>query len=234
MSAKEIKEALSSVANPAKAAHSVRFFKAGKGEYGDGDKFLGITVPEQRRIAKGYKDLAFTEIAKLVRSQYHEHRLTGFFVLLHRYKRGDGTGKAEAFAFCRKHLARLNNWDLVDTVAPNLIGDFIRTHSEHKPLLYTWAASADLWERRIAMIATRAFIVEREYEDALAIARILVDDDHDLIHKAVGWMLREIGNRDLPVERAFLDEHAATMPRTMLRYAIEKFTPAQRKHYMTR
>ena len=232
--AQSVKRALAEVADPDKAVHSKSFFKAHPGGYGEGDHFLGIKVPEQRKIARAHRDLSLTEIGKLVRSRYHEHRLTGFFILIHRYERGDDRTRKKVYAFCIKHLAHLDNWDLVDTVAPKLIGPHMRAHPDHKSALYTWAGSTDLWERRIAMLATLAFIRQGEFADALAIAQALVRDPHDLIHKAVGWMLREIGNRDRAVEEAFLDEHARDMPRTMLRYAIEKFPAARRQHYMQR
>lgn len=232
MSAQEIKQALAALADPDRAAHHTRYFKTGKGEYSEGDRFLGIKMPELRGLAKQHRDLSFTEIAKLVRSKFHEHRMIGFLILLERYRRGDDAIKDQAFAFCRKHLAGLDNWDLVDTVAPKLLGPYMIAHPEHRALLHDWARSSDLWERRIAMLSTKAFIAKSDFIDALAIARILLHDEHDLIHKAVGWMLREIGERDRAVEEAFLDEHTTEMPRTMLRYAIEKFPPARRKHYM--
>lgn len=232
MSARAVENALRAVADPVRAAHNVKYFKAVPGGYGEGDEFLGVKVPEQRRIARAHKNLDYDEIATLVENPIHEVRLTGFFILIHRFRSRDAAQRTRAYEFCLRHLARLDNWDLVDSVAPHIIGAYMRAHPDHTDRLYTWARSDDLWQRRIAMLSTKAFIGADEFDHALAIAELLIDDDHDLIHKAVGWMLREIGERDRACEEAFLDRHASAMPRTMLRYAIEKFPPERRKHYL--
>ncbi|HEX8536903.1 MAG TPA: DNA alkylation repair protein [Cystobacter sp.] len=196
--------------------------------------FLGVTVPEQRRIARRHKALPLEELGALLRGEVHEHRFTGFVLLVERFEREEAPGRDRLFAFCREHLAGVNNWDLVDLVAPRLIGVHLLEHPELKPLLDEFVRSPVLWERRIAIMATFAFIRAGEFSDTLRLAEVLLQDTHDLMHKAVGWMLREVGNRDLASEEAFLDRHAGKMPRTMLRYAIEKFPPERREHYMKR
>jgi 3-methyladenine DNA glycosylase AlkD len=232
MSLQNLLDELARAADPRKAAFFPKFFKTGPGEYAEGDVFLGVTVPEQRRIARRHKDLPLEQVGELLRSEVHEHRFTGFVILVARFERADAAGRTCLFAFCREHLSRLNNWDLVDTVAPRLIGAYLREHPELKPLLHEWARSPVLWERRIAILSTLAFIRAGEFTDTLMLAGVLLHDPHDLMHKAVGWMLREIGNRDRTAEETFLNRHAREMPRTMLRYAIEKFSPARREHYL--
>lgn len=232
MSLETLLDELARAADPEKAAFFPKFFKTGPGEYAEGDVFLGVTVPEQRRIARRHKDLPLEQVSELLRSEVHEHRFTGFVILVTRFERADMAGRARLFAFCREHLSRMNNWDLVDTVAPRLIGAHLLEHPELKPLLHDWARSAVLWERRIAILSTLAFIRAGEFTDTLTLAGVLLHDPHDLMHKAVGWMLREVGNRDRTAEEMFLDRHAREMPRTMLRYAIEKFSPARREHYL--
>lgn len=230
--AKTVQDALTRAANPEKAAFFPKFFKTGPGEYAEGDVFLGVTVPEQRKIAKSHKSLPLEEVSVLVRSRIHEHRLTGFLILVARFERADAAERERLFTFCREHLAGLNNWDLVDTVAPKVIGAYLLEHRELMPMLHDFARSPVLWERRIAILSTHAFIRAGEFGETLKLARVLIRDPHDLIHKAVGWMLREVGDRDRASEESFLDRHAAEMPRTMLRYAIEKFSPERRKHYL--
>jgi 3-methyladenine DNA glycosylase AlkD len=234
MSAETIKKELAQAADAEKAAFYPRFFKTGPGEYAEGDQFLGVTVPEQRRIAKGHRDTPLPEVAKLVGSPVHKHRLTGFLILTEQFRKADEEGRARLFAFCRKHLADLNNWDLVDTAAPKIIGEHLIAHPELRTMLYTFAEDSSLWKRRIAIIATQAFIRRGDFEDTLAISERLLHDSHDLIHKAVGWMLREVGERDLPRLETFLERHAGVMPRTMLRYAIEKLPPQRRRYFMER
>lgn len=231
-SAQSIQDELARAADPQKAALYPKFFKTGPGEYAEGDVFLGVTVPEQRRIARRNKALPLEQVHELVHSKVHEHRFTGFVILVEQFERADAPGRERLFAFCREHLAGLNNWDLVDTVAPKLIGAYLLEHPELQPLLYEYAHSPVLWERRIAILSTLAFIRAGQYADTLKLAEVLLHDEHDLIHKAVGWMLREVGNKDLASEESFLDRHAGEMPRTMLRYAIEKFPKAKREHYM--
>ena len=232
MSAEDVKKELARVASPEKAAYLPRFFKALPGGYAEGDVFLGVTVPEQRRVARRHRDLPLSEVAELVRSPVHEHRFTGLLVLVARFESGESSTRERLFAFCREHLARVNHWDLVDLVAPRLIGPHLVEHPETRPLLDTWVRSASVWERRIAIMSTWAFIRRGEVEETLRLAGLLVEDRHEMVHKAVGWMLREVGKKDRAREEAFLERHAARMPRTMLRYALEHFSPERRVYYM--
>jgi len=221
-----IEKELQGKKDPIRAKILSRFFKTGKGEYGEGDIFLGIVVPIQRAIAKKYKDVSLKEIQKLLDSKIHEYRLTGLLVLVEKYKED----KELVYNFYIKNFRNINNWDLVDLTAPKIMGDFLK--DKKKDILYSLAISDDLWERRISIIATFAFIKDNDFKDALKISKILLNDKHDLIHKAVGWMLREIGKRDKEVETEFLDKHYRFMPRTMLRYSIEKFNPREKEFYM--
>ena len=221
-----IEKELQSKKDPIRAKILSRFFKTGKGQYGEGDIFLGIVVPIQRAIAKKYKDVSLKEIQKLLDSKIHEYRLTGLLVLVEKYKED----KELVYNFYIKNFRNINNWDLVDLTAPKIMGDFLK--DKKKDILYSLAISDDLWERRISIIVTFAFIKDNDFKDALKISKILLNDKHDLIHKAVGWMLREIGKRDKEVETEFLDKHYRFMPRTMLRYSIEKFDPKEKEFYM--
>jgi len=238
MSATKIKRELKQLANSEKGAFMQGFFKTHKGGYGEGDKFLGITVPAQRAIAKKYTHTSLADIAKLLDSNWHEHRLTALAILVYQYsatytkKEKDTKKQREIYTFYIAHRSRVNNWDLVDMSAYQIAGHYMYTHPTEKKKLYTYAKSKNLWDRRIAMVACYYFIKQEEYDDALAIAKILVHDSEDLMHKAVGWMLREIGKRDKRAETMFLDTHYKTMPRTMLRYAIEKFPQHEREYYM--
>jgi 3-methyladenine DNA glycosylase AlkD len=226
----EIKKELNSLKNPAKAAILQRFFKTGKGEYGEGDIFLGITVPEQRKVAARYKDLPLKKIKELLESNIHEHRLTGLMILVFKFKKAKEEEKKEIFDFYLNHTGRINNWDLVDLSSPNIVGEWLLF--KDKDIIYKLAFSANFWERRIAAVSTLRFIKENSLDDTFAVAELLLKDEHDLIHKAVGWMLREAGKKDQKKLEAFLDKNSQKMPRTMLRYAIEKFTEEKRKHYL--
>ena len=220
-----IKQDLQKLKDPEKAEILSRFFKTGKGEYGEGDIFLGIKVPEQRKIAKNY-NLSLKEIQELLSSNIHEYRLTALFILISKYKKSD---KKQIVNFYLKNTKNINNWDLVDISAPKILGDYLL--DKDKSVLYNLAKSNNLWERRIAILSTFTFIRNNQFEDTLNISEILLNDKHDLIHKAVGWMLREIGKKDQEIEENFLDKHYKNMPRTMLRYAIEKFEENKRKFY---
>jgi 3-methyladenine DNA glycosylase AlkD len=228
--AKSIRTEFRALSDSAVAAHSLRFFKTGKGEYGEGDRFLGIRVPEVRRIAKKYRDAPQRAILALLKSRYHEERLLAVLLLVERFERGDETRKRQSFDDYLAHTAYINNWDIVDSSAHKIVGAWLRDR-DREPL-YRLAASDDLWERRIAMMSTYDFIRRGDFDDTLQIAKVLLTDEHDLIHKVVGWMLREVGNRDRAVEEAFLAQHYRRMPRTMLRYAIEKFPERRRKAYL--
>lgn len=231
--AADVRAALAAVATPERAAASQRFFKTGKGQYGEGDRFWGVTVPEQRKIARAFAALPLGQLSKLLESPMHEERLTGLFILVRRYQKGEAATKQEAFDFYLRHLGRVNNWDLVDSSAPYIVGGHLLTRDRAR--LDRLAKSKNLWERRVAMISTLAFIAEGEHQDTFRLARTLLGDEHDLMHKAVGWMLREVGKRvDPELLRGFLRQHAQAMPRTALRYAIEHFGPAERKAWLAR
>jgi len=218
--------------NAEKAVVYTRFFKTGKGEYGEGDVFLGLTVPQQRSIAKKYYELSLTDLQKLLNSKIHEHRLVSLFILVEKYKKANDKDKKKIVGFYLKNTKKINNWDLVDLSADKILGDFIS--NKDKSIIYKLAKSDNLWEKRISVLSTFAFIRKGMFTDALRIYEIHLGDKHDLIHKAVGWMLRELGKRDLRKEIAFLDKNSKTMPRTMLRYAIERFDPAKRSFYLNK
>ena len=228
---RDLQRELESLANPAKAAVLKRFFKTGPGEYGEGDRFRGIKVPETRKLAKAYSHLSIQDATTLLKSPWHEDRLLALFLLIQHYRKADATSRNAIHRLYLDQIGKgVNNWDLVDSSAEYLVG----AHLEHNDisLLEKLARDKNLWKRRVAMIATFHFIKRGEYAATLRIAEILLADKHDLIHKAVGWMLRETGKRNPAVERRFLDRHAVKMPRTALRYAIEKFPESERKKYL--
>ena len=229
--------------NTERAKNLQRFFKTGKGEYGEGDKFYGLTVPVCHQLTKKYKDLTLLEVQKLIKSKVHEERLIALLILVYQYQKGDINTKENIFKFYLKNTKHINNWDLVDLSAHKIVGDYLFLQgrnlkekiAEVPTLLTRLAKSKNLWERRIAMISTFAFIGNGSSKETIKIAEILVNDSHDLIHKAVGWALREVGKRvSMKDEIKFLDKHASTMPRTALRYAIERFEPNLRKQYLTK
>jgi len=206
------------------------FFKTGKGEYGEGDVFVGLKVPTQRIIAKEFKDLNLNDLKVLLSSKVHEERLISLFILVYKFEKGDEKEKDEVFSFYLKNRKGVNNWDLVDLSAPKILGKYLLDRD--KSFLFELALSENLWERRISILSTQEFIRNNKFDTTLKIAKILLQDKQDLIHKAVGWMLREIGKRDLITEEKFLKIYYKKMPRTMLRYAIEKFPEAKRKKYL--
>lgn len=208
------------------------FFKTGPGQYGEGDRFLGSRVPDLRKVAREFASLSMTEIQSLLASPWHEERLLALVILVRQYAKGEERERNAIYALYLRSTGRINNWDLVDVSAPQIVGLHLLTR-DRRPL-YRLVKSRSVWERRIAIIATQQFIRGGEFEDTLALAEALLDDEHDLIHKAAGWMLREVGKRDRRALEAFLDRHAATMPRTMLRYAIERLPPARRRRYLRR
>ena len=227
---KSLKEELQKLADEKQVKILQRFFKTGKGEYGEGDIFLGIKVPIQRSIAKKYSGLSLPKIQELLKSKIHEHRLIGLIILSNKYKQAGEEDKANIFNFYLKNTKNINNWDLVDVSAQNIVGPFL--FDKKKNILYDLAKSNILWERRIAIISTFDFIRKEEFQDTLALSEILMDDKHDLIHKAVGWMLREVGKKDEIILEEFLKQHYKVMPRTMLRYAIERLPEEKRKMYL--
>ena len=228
----QIKSDLSQLGNPEKARILSRFFKTGEGQYGEGDVFLGVSVPEQRKVAKRYFDLPLDDLQELLSSEIHEHRLTALLILTSKYAKADNAGKDEIFRFYLKNTENINNWDLVDLTAPKIVGDYLS--NKDRSVLFKLAKSNDLWERRIAILSTLRFIRNNDFDDALSISELLLHDKHDLIHKAVGWMLREIGKRNQETEEQFLGKYHLQMPRTMLRYAIEKFDENKRKLYLSK
>lgn len=225
-----LKQKISQLANPQKAKKLQRFFKTGKGDYGEGDIFLGATVGEQRNVAKKFKEIELTKLTPFMQSKIHEERLVALLILVQKFEKGNEAEKEKIYKFYLKNLQGINNWDLVDLTAPKIIGTWLL--DKDRFLLFKLAKSNDLWKKRISIIATFAFIREKDFEDSLTIAEILLQDKHDLIHKAVGWMLREIGKKDLTVEETFLEKHYKEMPRTMLRYAIERFEEKKRLNYL--
>jgi len=229
-SVKEIQTELRKLADKKIAGHSQRFFKTGKGQYGEGDVFLGIRVPVLRQTAKKYVSAPLPVCQELLESKYHEERLFALIVLVMAYKKADPAGQKRVYDFYLGNTQYVNNWDLVDLSAQYIVGAFLRDRDK-KPL-YQLAVSDSLWERRIAIVSTLDFIRHNEFDDTLRISEILLNDKEDLIHKAAGWMLREVGKRDLAVEEGFLKKYYQQMPRTMLRYAIEKFDEKKRKSYL--
>jgi 3-methyladenine DNA glycosylase AlkD len=226
-----IQKELKTLANPKIAEHSQRFFKTGKGEYGFGDVFIGVRVPELRILAKKYINLGFSDVKKLIKSKIHEERLTGLLILVYKYKSTkEDIEKDKIYEIYIKHFKYINNWDLVDVTCPHIIGPQLM--EKDRKSLYVWANSDHLWTKRIAMITNWWFVRNGDLGDVFKISKILLKDEHDLIHKAVGWMLREAGKKDLKALEAFLKKHYETMPRTMLRYAIEKLPESRRQKYL--
>ncbi len=231
MTADAVVRTLRRQADPERGKVLARFFKTGPGEYAEGDRFWGIPVPVTRAALRRFRNLPIKEIERLLGHPVHEARVAAVILLADRFARADEREQGRIYRLYLANTRSINNWDLVDLSAPKIVGAWLLDRP--KGMLRSLARSENLWERRIAMVATLAFISRGESEDALDIAARLINDRHDLIHKAVGWMLREVGKRcSLEAERAFLDRHAATMPRTALRYAIERLSPGERRHYM--
>jgi len=227
---KDIRNALLAFANESDANALQRFFKTGPGEYGEGDRFIGVRVPATRRIAREYRNLSLADTLTLLKSDIHEERLLALFVLTHKFQKGTPDEQEVVYGLYLDHTKYINNWDLVDTSAEHIVGAYLQSRSR-KPL-HALARSEILWERRISIMSTFHFIKNNDFDETLKIAEILVSDTNDLIHKAVGWMLREIGKRDRGKESVFLMKHYRNMPRTMLRYAIEKFPEGTRQQYL--
>jgi len=228
--AAEIRRRLRGFADGAAAAIARRFFKTGPGEYGEGDLFLGIKVPVVRRLAREYRDVPLGVVEKLLCSGFHEERQLALFILTRKFAEADETGRGRIYKLYLGHTRHINNWDLVDASAEHIVGAYLAERSR-KPL-YRLARSPDVWERRIAILSTFHFIKKGEFAETLRIAGMLLEDGHDLIQKAVGWMLREVGKRDQAAEEEFLKKYYAKMPRTMLRYAIERFPERKRLAYL--
>jgi 3-methyladenine DNA glycosylase AlkD len=228
----QIERQLQSIGSARRARHSLRFFRTGAGEYGEGDRFLGLTVPQVRTLARQYAGLPLPQVRALLQSAWHESRLLALLILVEDFRQGDERQRTRVAKLYLANLKWVNNWDLVDSSAHLILGPWLPRGS--RDLLDRLSRSSSLWERRIAILATFHYIRQGEFTDALRIAQRLLHDEHDLIHKAVGWMLREIGKRDEARLRSFLDRHAARMPRTMLRYAIERLPQGSRSRYMQR
>ena len=225
------REEIRALANKEIAQHSLRFFKTDKGEYGHGDLFLGVRAPQIRLIAKKHIDISITDMKTLIQSKYHEERFLGLIILVNKYaKTKDKKNRNQLYKIYVSSFKYINNWNLVDVTCPHVTGKHLI--DKDRTILYKWAKSEDLWTKRIAMVSTFSFIRKNDLEDTFKIAEILLHDEHDLIHKAVGWMLREAGKRDIKKEETFLKKYYKTMPRTMLRYSIEKFPETKRQKYL--
>lgn len=220
-------------ADPEKAAFLPKFFKAFPGGYGEGDRFIGVSVPNQRKIARRhYRNISLINLENLIRDPFHECRLTAIFILVFKYENAKTEfERKQVVDFYIGNLPSINNWDLVDSSAYKILGPFLS--DKDRCLIYRLAKSGNLWRERIAVITTLHFVRNNDFDDTLKLSELLLDHEHDLIHKAVGWMLREVGNRDFDVEYFFLKTHYKKMPRTMLRYAIEKFEAGLRKKFLT-
>jgi len=230
MTVQKIQQRLRRFATKEKAALLQRFFKTGPGQYGEGDKFLGVMVPNIRLVVKEFRDAPLPEVKKLMRSAWHEERVLALLILVDQFERGDDALRKKIYQFYLKNTRYINNWDLVDLSAPKIVGPYLDGGS--RALLYRFVRSKNLWERRIAILATFPYIRNADFVDALSIAEKLLADDEDLMHKAVGWMLREVGKKDVAVLESFLKKHHRKMPRTALRYAIERFPETKRKRYL--
>lgn len=234
LTATAVQKALKAKGSSIKAKNCAWFFKTGPGQYGEGDVFWGLTVPEQRVIAKQFLALPLSEIQILLNNKIHEQRLTALHILVYQFKKANKIEQKKIYQFYLKNTKHINNWDLVDTSARDIVGKYLILHPEERKKLYTLVKSKNLWERRIAIIATHAFIQKNDFTDTLKISELLLHDKEDLMHKAVGWMLREIGKHDVTVLVKFLQVHKNKMPRTALRYAIEHFPPEIRKSYLAK
>lgn len=232
LTAKAASRALRALADPAKAQILQRFFKTGPGQYGEGDVFLGVVMPRIREVARRFEGLPLEEACQLVHSKVHEERMLGLVVLVLQYRRADDTLREKIFSAYLRNLDGVNNWDLVDVTVPHVVGAHL--YRRDRKLLYTLARSKRMWDRRVAILATFHFIQKGDFADTLELASRFLEDPHDLMHKAVGWMLREVGKRDTRALEAFLDVHGDRMPRTMLRYAIERFPEKKRLGYLNR
>lgn len=230
MKLKNLRKVIRDNANEKHANTMQWFFKTGKGEYGEGDKFVGIKVPVQRQIAKKFLDLDNEDLKILLNSKIHEERLIALLILVDKYQKANDKGKEKVYKFYLRNSKKINNWDLVDLSAPKIMGEHLLKND--KQILFKFALSKNLWERRIAIISTYTFIKNKQFKTTLQISDILLNDDHDLIQKAVGWMLREVGKIDLELLERFLKVRYKKMPRTMLRYSIEKFPEVKRKKYL--
>lgn len=229
--AKNVIEELKKFSTPERAKTNAWFFKTGEGQYGYGDKFVGVSVPDQRKVAQMFKDLDLNEVRTLLNSEVHEHRLTALLILVNKFKKAKKEERKKIVDFYLKNIRAVNNWDLVDSSATQILGSYLK--DKEKDMLYKFARSEDLWEKRIAIVTTQAFIKDKDTKHTYEISKLLLNDTHDLIHKASGWMLREAGAVNEKELVDFLEVYAPKMPRTMLRYAIEKFDTDRRKQFLS-
>lgn len=228
-----VQRKLKEYSNPKKATLLSSFFKTGKGDYGEGDLFIGVTVPLQRKVAQLFaRELSLTDLSKLLKSKVHEYRFTALEMLVMKFEKASVKEREEIVIFYLSHTVYINNWDLVDTSAKYILGEYLFIEKAQRKILYKLVTSDSLWERRISIVATHYFIDNNDFADTLVLAQLLMSDKHDLIHKAVGWMLREVGKKSFEVEEAFIKMHYKQMPRTMLRYALERFPVGKRAQYM--
>jgi 3-methyladenine DNA glycosylase AlkD len=232
MKASLVFKELDSMKDREKAEGVARFFKCGQGEYGAGDLFLGIAVPQQKKLAKKYQSLPLPEVLQLILSKYHEARLTGLLILVQAFVKADVRKQEKIYRFYLAHSDRINNWDLVDATTPHIVGMYLWKNPQERKTLYRLMRSKNMWERRMAILATFTFLRQGYFKDTLRISEGLLSDKEDLIHKSVGWMLREVGKRDRSVLENFLARHLSRMSRTTLRYAIEHFSEKKRKKYL--
>jgi 3-methyladenine DNA glycosylase AlkD len=230
VSHRQARAALLALANPDKARLLAGFFKTGRGQYAAGDRFLGVVVPSIRRLARQFRPLGWPDCERLLQSPHNEARLLALLILVERYQNGDDIAQNRVYRLYLRNRRRVNNWNLVDSSASSIVGGHL--FARDRSVLYKLAQSRSLWDRRIAIIATFAFIRANDFTDTLELSRRLLNDKHDLMHKACGWMLREVGKRNQSVLENFLLQHHRVMPRTMLRYAIERFTPARRAAFL--
>ncbi|PLX22044.1 DNA alkylation repair protein [Candidatus Parcubacteria bacterium] len=228
----ELKKELEELSNKKQKEISQKFFKTGKGEYAEGDIFLGIKVPVMRALARGFYDLSLNDLQTLLKSKIHEHRFIALVILSEKFKIADLEYQEAIYRLYLENTKNINNWDLVDISAPNIVGAYLK--DKDRRVLYTLAGSKNLWERRIAIVSTFTFIRNNDFFETITISELLINDPHDLIHKASGWMLREMGKKDEKTLKKFLNKFKEKMPRTMLRYAIEKFKPEERKKYLAK
>jgi 3-methyladenine DNA glycosylase AlkD len=233
LTAQKVKNELKQFSSPKRKKSNEWFFKTGKGEYGEGDKFIGVRVPHIRTVAKQYIDLSFSEIKKLLHSAIHEHRLAGLLILVLRYKKSNIKEQKRIVDFYYENIERVNNWDLVDLSASQIVGDYVKKNGGVNKLL-DLVRSKNMWKRRVSIVGSGAFIRDGVYEHTLSLSEKLLKDKEDLMHKATGWMLREVGKKDRNVLKKFLTIHSKNMPRTMLRYAIEHFPEIERKKWLKR
>jgi 3-methyladenine DNA glycosylase AlkD len=232
MTLRNLKNQAKKASNPKRKKTNEWFFKTGKGQYGEGDKFIGISMPDVRIIAKDNLDLSIKEVEKLLQSAIHEHRMIALVIWTYQYEKADEQLKKKIYKTYLKNTKKINNWDLVDVTTPNIMGKWLLDKKSERKLLYKLAKSKSLWEKRIAILATYPFIRNKDFRDTLKLAKLYLNESHDLMHKATGWMLREIGKKQEKALTKFLDKHYKIMPRTMLRYSIERLSIKQRWHYM--